>query len=147
MPLAAESSRIWDGLAGELQADLEFVRGGILVPAETAEDEGRLERGAKIAAQYGLTTRMVAPGEIKEIIPEMEGSWRSALYTAEDGHAEPRKTTEAFAAAAERMGARIHINTRVSAIDVTNGRATGVITQRASSMAMLCFVLRVLVHG
>jgi glycine/D-amino acid oxidase-like deaminating enzyme len=140
VPLAAESSRIWAGLAGELQADLEFVRGGILVPAETSEDEDRLKKGAEIAAAHGLTTRMVSAKEIKTVIPELAGHWRSALYTAEDGHAEPRKTTEAFAAAAERYGAKLHCNTRAIGIEVTNGRATGVVTPNGTigGDAVLC---------
>jgi glycine/D-amino acid oxidase-like deaminating enzyme len=129
VPLAAEASRIWQGLGGELQADLEYVRGGILIPAETAEDLARIEGGARVAAQHGLNTRVLDAGEIQAVVPELAGPWRAALYTADDGHAEPLKTTEAYARAAERRGVRILSNSAALGIEITNGRVSGVITR------------------
>ncbi|MGD9919963.1 MAG: NAD(P)/FAD-dependent oxidoreductase [Variibacter sp.] len=129
MPLAAEANSVWPHLAKELQADLEFVQGGIMQIAETAADEASLEEAMKTAQGHGLSTRLVTPREIAKILPELSGKWRSGLYTEADGHAEPMKATRAFADAAERLGARIIANTPVTAIDVTAGVAAGAITR------------------
>ena len=135
VPYAAQASRIWEGLSGELQADLEFVRGGILAPAETPEDEARMQDGARIAAENGLSTRLLSRREMEAVVPELRGSWRAGLYTAEDAHAEPRKATEAFAAAAERRGARLFPNTGVSGFLLQNGSIGSVVTTRGEIKA------------
>lgn len=140
VPLAAEASRIWEGLSGELQADLEFVRKGIVVPAETEADEVRFLDSCRLAQGYGLDTRMLSTAELSRLMPELAGRWRGALYTAEDGHAEPRKATEAFAAAAERLGVNFHVDTTVIAVETANGVATAVQTAqgRYEADAILC---------
>ena len=140
VPLAAEASRIWERLAGELQADLEFVRRGIVVPAETIDDEQRFAEAAGVARKHGLGTRMISSSELKQLMPELAGNWRSALYTAEDGHAEPRKATEAFATAGERLGVTFHSNTPAISIDVRNRAAVGAVTAwgRYEADAIFC---------
>jgi len=140
VPLAAEASQIWEGLAGELQADLEFVRRGIVVPAETIEDEQRFAEAASVAQKHGLGTRMISSFELKQLMPELAGDWCCALYTAEDGHAEPRKPTEAFAAAAERFGVTFHANTAAIGIELRNRAAVGAVTAsgRYEADAIFC---------
>ena len=123
---AAMATRMWQGLAGELQADVEFVQNGILVPCETEADEQRFATSGKIGASHGLSTRMLTSEEIGRLVPELRGKWRAGLYTAEDGHAEPRKATEAFAAAAARRGAVLLPNSPVIDIETRNGAAFAV---------------------
>src|SRR5260221_5836150 len=127
VPMAAEASRIWLELAGELQADLEYVRRGILVIAETPEDMARMEDGARVAIRHGLNTRLLTAGELQSMLPELKGPWKSAIYTEGDGHAEPRKVTEAFARAAERRGATFLTNKAALGVELTNGRVSGVV--------------------
>jgi glycine/D-amino acid oxidase-like deaminating enzyme len=140
VPMAAEASRIWLELAGELQADLEYVRRGILVIAETREDNARIEDGARVAARHGLNTRLLTAAELRDMLPELQGPWRSAIYTEGDGHAEPRKVTEAFARAAQRRGAVFLSGTAALGIEVTNGRVSGVVTRARTirAGAVLC---------
>jgi glycine/D-amino acid oxidase-like deaminating enzyme len=139
VPLAAEAARIWEGLAGELQGDLEFTRRGIVVPAETTADEERFVEAARVAQDHGLGTRMLSSAELKQQIPELAGAWRSALYTAEDGHAEPRKVTEGYAAACDRLGVTFHTNTPAIGIETQNGAATGVLTKDGRYEADITF--------
>lgn len=128
IPLAKEASRMWGELAQELDADVEFVRGGVMALAESDEDIAKLEEGARHAAEHGLKTRLIAPREIAAIIPELKGPWRAGLYTPDDGHAEPVTATRAFAAAAVRAGARVEEGTLVKAVNTTSGRVSGVTT-------------------
>lgn len=138
--LAVHANRMWPGLAGELQADLEYVREGNLVVAETAADEDRLRRSGAAARAAGLSTRVVSRAEIAHISPRLAGPWRSGIFTAEDGHASPVKATRAFAAAAERLGAEFRPDTPARAIEVVDGRVAGVRTASGliAADAVLC---------
>jgi glycine/D-amino acid oxidase-like deaminating enzyme len=140
VPMAAEASRVWLELAGELQADLEYVRRGILVIAETPEDMARIEDGARVAVRHGLNTRLLTAGELAAMLPELKGPWKSAIYTEGDGHAEPRKVTEAFARAGERRGAKFLTGTTAMGIELTNGRVSAVATRKRTirAGAVLC---------
>ena len=140
VPLAAAAGRLWGGIEAELGADVEYVRSGILVSAETEADEARLAATEKIARTHGLNSRMVTPAEIQSLVPDAPQVWRCGLYTAEDGHAEPAKATRAYAEAAKRLGVVIHENEPVLRIITTNGRATGVVSaaQEYEAGAVLC---------
>src|SRR5438105_754612 len=59
VPLAAAAIAMWPTLARELGADVEFVRGGILMPAESEADEARLTAAARIARENGVASRIV----------------------------------------------------------------------------------------
>ncbi|MDO9403792.1 MAG: FAD-binding oxidoreductase [Polaromonas sp.] len=140
IPMAAEASRLWSTLSHELQADLEYVRKGILTPASSEADEEIAQQGARLAAGHGLSTRFVSAADIRTLLPQMQGQWRGGLYTPDDGHGEPVKTTRAFANAAVNNGARLFQNIGASRIEVSNQRVTAVDTRqgRIRTGAVLC---------
>jgi glycine/D-amino acid oxidase-like deaminating enzyme len=128
VPLAREASRLWDGLARELGADVEFVRGGILVLADTEADEARMVAAQRVARENGVGSRLLTPAEIAQRMPGLAGAWRAGLLTDDDGHVEPVKATLAYANAARRLGVRIAEHTPVIGIAVAGGKATGAVT-------------------
>lgn len=128
VPLAAAASRLWGEIETELGADVEFVRSGILVAAETEADEERLVASERIARAHGLDSRMLSRSEMRSILPDAPPAWRSGLYTAADGHAEPEKATRAYADAARRAGVSIHEYEPVLRVRTSNGRVTGIVT-------------------
>lgn len=130
IPLAAEASRVWEALGTKLGADVEFVRSGILVLAESEADEQRLVESERLAKMQGAGSRLLSPTEIRNLIPGLGLVWRTGLFTAADGHAEPVKATRAFAEAAQRLGAKVTQNTPAIGIEMTAGKASGVITAR-----------------
>jgi glycine/D-amino acid oxidase-like deaminating enzyme len=140
IPLAAEASRLWASLEQELQADLEFVRSGILVTAETAEDEERLSTALETARLNGVNSELVGANEIGKLVPSAERKWRFGLYTPEDGHAEPIKTTLAFAEAAKRLGVCIHEGVSALGIEISDNKVIGVSTDRGAyrAQAVVC---------
>jgi glycine/D-amino acid oxidase-like deaminating enzyme len=140
VPLAAAAGKLWPTLSAELGADLEYVRNGILVLAESDADEERLNAACAVARAHGLASRLLGPAEVAQLVPELAGTWRCGLYTPDDGHAEPSKATQAFAAAARRHGAIIREGVTVTAIDTGGGRARGVTTSGGRHVAdmVLC---------
>jgi glycine/D-amino acid oxidase-like deaminating enzyme len=128
--MAVEASRMWETLSAELGADLEFTRKGILGPASSEQDEAHARESARVAAEHGLSTRLLSASEMKALIPEMQGTWRAGLYTEDDAHGEAVKTTKAFARAAVAAGATLLEQVGVTRIEVTNGSVTAVHTTR-----------------
>ena len=127
VPLAAAALALWPGLADELGAELDFVRSGILVPAESERDEARLANAAGVARANGVESTIVDAAEIEALVPGAARRWRTGLYTPGDGHAEPVLTTRAFAAAARRLGVEIVERTAVRGFEIENRRIRGVI--------------------
>jgi glycine/D-amino acid oxidase-like deaminating enzyme len=57
------------------------------------------------------------------------------MHTPGDGHADPEKTTDAFARAATAHGAVIHLSCAVQAVTVRAGAVSGVVTERGEIRA------------
>lgn len=129
LPLAQEANRLWHVLTQRFgKSAIQFEVGGILVPAETTDDEKRVDIGLVAAKEYGLDSRRVTAEEIRHLVPELGGQWRSGLYTAGDAYAEPPVATQTIADAARRAGVEIDENCVVTQLIMTDGKITGVKT-------------------
>ncbi|MGE0096671.1 MAG: NAD(P)/FAD-dependent oxidoreductase [Alphaproteobacteria bacterium] len=140
VPLMMASNRIWRGLEEELDADLEWTQSGNLVVAETQEKLGLFEQWLEVAKTHQLDSRLLTRVEIERLIPGIKTDALGALYTPSDGHAEPAKVAPAIARAAERLGAAIHTDCAVLAIEVNGGAVSGVVTEKGifSADAVIC---------
>jgi glycine/D-amino acid oxidase-like deaminating enzyme len=132
LPLMIESNRIWSGLERELGIDVEWVQRGNLALASSAERIALFEGWCRTAREHGLETKVLGAAELKSLIPDMQGAWLGGMYTANDGHAEPRTATRAFCAAASARGARVVERCTVESIGATNGAVSEVVTERGS---------------
>jgi glycine/D-amino acid oxidase-like deaminating enzyme len=135
LPLAMEASRMWRGLERELGADLEWAAGGNLALAADRERMARFEQWLDVAREHGLQTRLLAPGELGEVVPGLAGPWVGGMYTPGDGQADPEKATDAFVRAAQRHGARVHLGCAVQAVTTRAGVVGGVVTERGEIRA------------
>jgi len=140
LPLASEALRMWPTLPQELGADMQLTRNGILMLAESAEDEVRLIDAEANAKLHGIECRLLTPREVALLIPELASGWRIGLYTPNDGHVEPIEATHAFATAARSLGVDIHENSPVLGVETTAGVASGAVTARGlfAGEAILC---------
>jgi glycine/D-amino acid oxidase-like deaminating enzyme len=129
IPLAVMSTRIWAGLEDELGADLEWEQGGNFSLGFDDEDLADFETWREPARELGLETAMLTRNEVAALVPEMRGPWIGAIHVPSDGQASPQKATAAFAAAAERHGARIHTGCAVERVEVAGASVEGVITE------------------
>ncbi len=130
MPLMIACNRMWPHLSAELNADLEWVQGGNLVLAADGQRMHQFEEWLPVARDFGVDTRLVSTAEVKQLIPALQGRWVGGMYTASDGHAEPRSATLAFARAAAALGAKLYTSCAARGIEVTNGQVTAVVADK-----------------
>jgi len=134
-PLAFRAIERWRTLETELEADLEYRRGGHATTCEHAEDLGELAKSVLIQRSAGLDLQLVEGDDLRALIPGIASSVIAAAYSPNDGHANPTKTTQAFANAAIRHGADVRTDLQVTGISVHGGRATGVESTDGSYLA------------
>jgi glycine/D-amino acid oxidase-like deaminating enzyme len=130
IPLAREANRIWHNLTQRLgSAATEFEVSGILMPAETEEDEERVAIGLADAVANGLDSRRVDAVEIRALVPQMKADWRSGLYTPGDAYAEPSVASRSIGQEARRAGAEILEGVAVTGLKLVGGKVLGVRTR------------------
>jgi len=129
IPMMMACNRMWRGLEVELQADIEWRQGGVLYLAEDDAGMAKYEAWLDHAKPYQLDSRKVTRAEAAELLPGMARAWAGGLLTPSDGHADPVKSTVAFARAAERLGAVIHSGSVVDGVETAGGKVTGLRTE------------------
>jgi sarcosine oxidase subunit beta len=128
LPLAIRSIARWEHLEAELDADVHYYREGHVQVIEDPATLPEVERRVAAQRAVGLDIRIVSGDDLQTLVPGVTERAIAGTYTANDGHANPILTTQAFANAARRAGARIRTRTRVTAIERPGGRVTGVKT-------------------
>ncbi len=136
------------GLVGQLRSSLPLTRlmmdsvelyrtldcgwvqcGGIRL-ACTPEREQEVMRQVAWARTFGLPLELISAAEARALFPLMSTDGvRCGSYLASDGYLDPSLLTSALAEGAREGGCRIFTHTRVTAIDVHNGRVHGVQTE------------------
>jgi sarcosine oxidase subunit beta len=136
--LAMKSVSIFEELPKELQADVGLRQGGYLVVVHDEEGMAQAERNVELQRSLGLDVELLAPGEICDVVPilDVEGMETiGATFCPSDGHADPFKTTYAYAEAAKRQGANLYRFTEVQDVLTDHGEVTGVRTDRGDIAA------------
>lgn len=129
LPLAMAAVQRWAGLSDELGADVEYRREGNLRLARTPEQAPEIERVVATGRDQGLDlTFLPDNAAVRAIAPALAETIVAASFCPSDGHANPTKSVQAFAAAAERHGAAIRTGTAVLSIVAEGGRVRGVRT-------------------
>jgi sarcosine oxidase, subunit beta len=134
--LASEAIVRWHTLEAELEADVQYRHGGQLLLAEG--DAEANEVAEFVARQHALgfdDVRLVDRREALELAPGLNERVRTGSYSPADGQADPLRTTRAFVAAAERLGAEYWTGTACHALLHTGARVSGVATERGDVLA------------
>jgi len=133
--LAIKSVKLFEKLTKELGMDIKFNQGGYLIINHSEADEKKAKRNVFMQQSLGLDVSLIDTDQIIEIAPILDIKGMnavSATFCPTDGHANPFKTTFAYAKAAEKEGAMIHTHTTVTGIDVKNQKITKVHTTKGS---------------
>ena len=125
------SVELYRTIGAEVGLETGWREVGSLRLASSEERMQELRRQAGWAKTFGLPLELVSPEEAKRLFPPMstEGV-RGAAYLPSDGYIDPSQLTFALAEGARRGGAELYTNTRVTGIDVRDGRAHGVQTDK-----------------
>lgn len=129
--LAIESVKIFEHLSTELGQDIEFRQGGYLICIHDAKEMKQAEQNVAMQRSLGLNVDLIDPEGIKRIVPvaDVEGMHAiGATFCPTDGHANPFKTTFAFAHAAKSLGATIYTHEEVVDITTTDNKVSAVKT-------------------
>jgi len=104
---------------------------GSLRLASSRERMQELRRQAGFAKSVGLAAELLSPGEARRLFPLMSlDDVEGALYLPTDGTARAPILAQALANAARQHGATFYADTRVTGIEVSNGRVQAVNTSR-----------------
>jgi sarcosine oxidase, subunit beta len=111
----------WRGLEKALDADLHVVMEGGFMVAETPDQVAQLERKIAREIKEGLRMQLLDGDEARRIAPYLSPAILAAGFAPDEGHADSRAVTPAFAAAARRAGADIRTQSPLRSIAKVDG--------------------------
>jgi sarcosine oxidase subunit beta len=117
--LSQRAHEIWARLPELIGIDGEYIRSGHLKLARTEEHFASLEAYAATVRPLGLAVELIGGNAVKDRFPWLPGNVAGASLCADDGHANPRLVSPAFARAAKAAGATVLENTPVHDVQTT----------------------------
>jgi sarcosine oxidase subunit beta len=134
--LASEAIERWKTLEQELEADLQYRRGGNLLLAESDSEAEQLAAFVQQQHAAGFSdVQLLERREVQALVPGLNERVVAGSYSPYDGQADPPRTTHAFANAAGRHGATYWTGITTLALLSNNGRVTGVRTEHEEVLA------------
>ena len=116
--------------------DIEWTKGGYTFVAYRTHEEETLKELLKTQHQYGLNIDWYDRDDFLKIVPDVNSNGLlGGTFSPDDGHCSTLLVGHAMYAAAEQAGATFRYNERVTAIDVTDGRVSGVKTDHGEYAA------------
>ncbi len=129
--LASAALARWPTLTEELEADLQYRQGGHLLLAENEGEADHLQSFMQRQQELGFANlSFVERNEALRLVPGLGLHVVSGVFNPDCGHADPRLTTRAFAAAAKRHGAIYWTGTECLALKRVANRVVGAQTGR-----------------
>ncbi|MDR1703212.1 MAG: FAD-binding oxidoreductase [Clostridiales bacterium] len=117
----------------EFDGDVEFHQGGYLLLISAEAELEQMKKNIALQNSLGIASRLITLDEAKEIVPYLNtDNLLAAAFHQKDGHLNPFHTTQAFAEAFKRLGGVIETRTAVTGVTVSNGRITGVETDKGT---------------
>ena len=135
------SLELYEGLSADLDFNLLFSQQGHLTLAHSDRAMITMAERAEVNQLLGIDSRVVHPDEIARLCPELDLSqdvtWpvMGALYHPPGGIIRHDAVVWGFARGADRRRVEIHPYTKVTGVTRSNGRVTGVETNRGDVQA------------
>ena len=127
------SVRLYEGLSAELRFNLLFSQQGHLTLAHTDRAMFVMNERAEVNQLAGIDSKVIGPEEIARLVPAMSLAPEAvypvmgALYHPPGGIIRHDAVVWGLASGADSAGAEIHPYRKVTEIERSNGRATGVV--------------------
>ncbi len=116
LPLSQRAHAIWGRLPELLGTDAEYIRSGHLKLARSDADLGSLIAYKERSAGFGLDLEIIAGDAFRRRFPALGDRAVGGSLCPEDGHANPRLVSPAFARAAAARGAILREQTPVDRV-------------------------------
>lgn len=114
IPLALASRELWQGIGELVNDDCGFVPCGQVKIAEREADLAVLRERVERLQSMGFHHEVLVDAEtLREIVPAVNPGCSGGIWVADDGAADPFRTTLAFRRAAARAGAVFHEGAQV----------------------------------
>ncbi|SDW44584.1 4-methylaminobutanoate oxidase (formaldehyde-forming) [Albimonas donghaensis] len=127
--LARYSQELYGALEAETGVSTGFRRNGSISVALTAARMEELRRNAAMARVHGVEAEVISPAECLDLHPMLDLTGVvGGVHVPLDGQGDPSNITQALAAGARRLGARIVEGVKVTGVIREGGRAAGVET-------------------
>ncbi|MCF5805887.1 MULTISPECIES: NAD(P)/FAD-dependent oxidoreductase [Pseudomonas syringae group] len=107
LPLSQRAHQIWGSLGDLIGTDGEYQRSGHLKLARSEQDMNALRAYAEASQGFGLDLQLLDREQLRARYPWAGDVAVGASLCAEDGHANPRLVSPAFARAARQAGAQV----------------------------------------
>ncbi|NYT36467.1 FAD-binding oxidoreductase [Allopusillimonas soli] len=118
IPLSLASLALWKDIENLVDDDCGFEQHGQILVAENEADLATLQtRLQTLSAQGYIHEQWLAPSALCERIPAINPSVRGGIMAAENGAADPYRTTLAFRRKAESLGARFREGVLVKRVE------------------------------
>lgn len=122
-------TEIWPQLQKELGVDIEYETTGGYRNAVTEEQMKIMETFIPHAQKYGMHLEFIDGKELRRRVPEFSDRIVGSSYCAEEGRANPLKTTLGLYSKARELGAEYYDHEKAVTIETVRGRAKRVITE------------------
>jgi glycine/D-amino acid oxidase-like deaminating enzyme len=124
--MAYQSLQVWQNFAEIVGGEPEFTQVGFMVGVVPADLEG-LKANIELQKTAGVNTRFISIDEISKIEPYVDTSGLGgAAYEPDSGYCDPTAAANAFAKAAQQLGASIRIGATVTGFRTEGGKVIGV---------------------
>ena len=131
LPLTTYCLDFLENFADRTGYPIHFNQHGSLRIALTEAYLPELEAHQVAADQLGHELKFLTPEEAKELVPTLDvPDAKGIIFIARDGYVEPKSIAIGYASAARDLGVTIQTHTKVSNIEVTEGKVKAVHTNR-----------------
>jgi sarcosine oxidase subunit beta len=130
-PFFLEEQRLWPQMDEMLGYPTEYRRHRIRIALNDVQLE-RISRGVAIAERQGFTCQKLDRQQLQELVPLVGDNAVGGLLLDYGGHANPQRTSQAYAWAVQDHGGRIQQNATVTGITVRNGKASEIVTDKGT---------------
>jgi len=130
LPLIKYALQRWAELGEETGEELGFRRSGLVYATQNQADINAWEAWNTMAKGYDFHSEILTAARAKEMTPGSSSRWLGGVSSPTDGHAEPSLAAPGLAIAAQRLGGLVFQQCAVRGLDVTNGKVSGVVTER-----------------
>lgn len=117
LPLSQRAHALWAQLPQLIGIDGEYQRSGHLKLARSPDDLRALQDYAANSQGFGLDLQVLDRSQLLARFPWVGEVAVGASYCPDDGHANPRLVSPAFARAARRHGVQVHEQCSVTAVE------------------------------